>query len=81
MAKLIFIRERENEKDTPLIKKAYEIPNGDYLIIDSLKFQKSNNDTRFVNVKPLFPTMFPRGGVIYALDEFKKINKNVWRKL
>ena len=68
-----------------MIKKAYEIPNDDYLILsdDNIKkiYQKVNNDSLFVNVKPLFPTMHPQGGVIYALDEFKKIDKNVWRKL
>lgn len=67
------------------IKKAYEIPNGDYLTLsdDDIKkvYRKVNNDTQFVNVKPLFPTMHPIGGVIYALDKFEKIDKNVWRKL
>ncbi|MDO4902354.1 MAG: hypothetical protein Q4A21_02225 [bacterium] len=64
-----------------MIKKAYEIPNGDYLIIDNLKFQKSNNDSRFVNIKPLFPTMFPEGGLIYALDKFEQIDEHIWRRL
>lgn len=64
-----------------MIKKAYEIPNGDYLIIDNLKFQKRNNDSLFVNIMPLFPTMFPQGSMIYAFDKFEKIDKNVWKKL
>lgn len=68
-----------------MIKKAYEIPNDDYLILndDDIKkiYRKVNNDSRFVNVKPLFPTMFPQGGVIPALDKFEQIDKNVWRKL
>lgn len=64
-----------------MIKKAYEIPNDDYLIIDNLKFQKRNNDSRFINIKPLFPTMYPQGGLIYALDKFEKIDKNVWKKI
>ena len=67
-----------------MIKKAYEIPNGDFLVLsdDDIKkiYEKVNNDTQFINVKPLFPTMHPRGGVIYALDEFEKIDKNVWRR-
>ena len=63
------------------MKRAFEIPKGDTVLVGRKKFKKANNNGEFISLLPLKAKSLSDGVIISSLVKVKQYKFNHWKIL